>query len=222
MYLKSQGDARTRNGTGVLTFTEPVVETHDRFVYDPAKPVPTLGGNMCCNDSSVNEMLKPGVFDQSELELRKDILVYTSRPLEHDITVIGPVVVKFWAASTAPDTDFTAKLVDVRPDGFSPNILDRIINARLRMGSKTTPSPIQPGKPYSYRIDLGDTAIVLRAGHRLRLELSSSNFPHFARNPNTGRGPAVEGTFVTATQTVMHGGPHPSFIELPIVNLTKH
>jgi len=107
----------------------------DVYTYDPKQPVPTLGGNLCCSDQ-----FPPGAFDQSTLELREDILVYTSPALQQDLTVIGSVVLDFWAASSAVDTDFTAKLVDVHHDGYAHNILDRIVRARYRKGSKQPPS----------------------------------------------------------------------------------
>jgi putative CocE/NonD family hydrolase len=221
-YLDSRGAAQTRNGTGVLSSTvRAVASPPDHFIYDPANPVPTRGGNTCCYRASVKGLLPPGVFDQSEVELRDDILVYSSAPLKHDLTVIGPITVQFWAASSAMDTDFTAKLVDVRPDGFAANVLDRIVNAGLRNGSKSSLSPIKPGEAYLYRLELGDTALVMKAGHRIRLEISSSNFPHFARNPNTGRPAAIESEFRQAAQTILHDEAHPSFLELPVVRRIK-
>ncbi|HSY08994.1 MAG TPA: CocE/NonD family hydrolase [Steroidobacteraceae bacterium] len=211
-YLESRGHANTRYGDGVLLSRRPSTDEPDRFIYDPRNPVPTLGGNICCGD-----LFKPGVFDQSEVELRDDILVYTSDPLTKDLTIIGPVAVEFWATSSASDTDFTAKFVAVRPDGLAYNVLDRIINARQRRGSKLPPEGGVPGRAYHYRLDLGDTAVVLKAGFRVRLEISSSNFPHFARNPNTGRPAATEREFRRTTQTIAHNATHPSYLEMPVV-----
>jgi uncharacterized protein len=212
LFLTSRGNANTRLGDGVLSLERPTKDAPDRFIYDPHNPVPTRGGNLAGCD-----LFKPGVFDQSEVELRNDILVYTGEPLSRDLTIIGPVAVEFWAASTAPDTDFTAKLVAVRPDGVAYNILDRIVNAQQRRGSKLLPESAVPGRAYRYRLDLGDTAIVLRSGFRVRLEISSSNFPHFARNPNTGRPRASERELQQATQTITHDARHSSYLELPIV-----
>jgi putative CocE/NonD family hydrolase len=174
--------------------------------------VPTVGGNTCCGDQ-----FKPGVFDQSEVELRDDVLVYSSERLTKDLSIVGPVTVELWATSSASDTDFTAKLVGVRPDGTAYNILDRIVNARQRHGSKLPPELAVPGSRYRYRLDLGDTGIVLKAGFCVRLEISSSNFPHFARNPNTGRPAASEREFRRAIQTIIHDVRHPSYLELPVV-----
>jgi putative CocE/NonD family hydrolase len=213
-YLGSKGNANTRKGDGVLRSEPSATDMPDRFVYDPTDPVPTLGGNTCCSDQ-----FKPGVFDQSEVELRQDILVYSSERVAKDLSIVGPVAVDFWAASTAVDTDFTAKLVAVRPDGVAYNILDRVINARQRRGSKLTPEPAVPGQPYHYRVDLGDTAVVLKSGFRLRLEISSSNFPHYGRNPNTGRAAAVEPELRQASQTILHDVRHPSFLEVAVADM---
>ena len=128
-----------------------------------------------------------------------------------------PVAVEFWAASSAADTDFTAKLMGVRPDGVAYNILDRIVNTRQRRGSKLPPKSAVPGRAYRYRLDLGHTAVVLKAGFRVRLDISSSSFPHFARNPNTGRPAASERELRRATQTITHDAKHCSSLELPVV-----
>jgi len=220
--LRSGGHANSRNGDGTLVpgkalagiAASTITDAPDHFVYDPQDPVPTQGGGLCCNDA----LQAPGAVDQSALELRPDVLVYTSAPLERELTIIGPVTVRFWASTSARDTDFTAKLVDVRPDGVALNILDRVINASLRRGSKLPRSPIRPGRPYEYRLLLGNTAIQLKPGHRLRLEISSSNFPHYARNPNTGQPAARATTFIKATQTVLHDAAHPSHLDLPVID----
>jgi putative CocE/NonD family hydrolase len=208
-YLASGGRANTRLGDGVLG-SQPSGDP-DRFVYDPKDPVPTMGGNLCCGD-----FLMRGALDQSKIELRKDVLVYTSAPLTEDLAVVGPVTVKLWAASAARDTDFTAKLVDVHLDEIAHNVLDRIVRARFRNGSKKPPSLITPGARNEYAIDLGHTATMFRKGHRIRLEISSSNFPHFDRNPNTGRPFGEDAQLMTATQTIFHDAEHPSRIELPV------
>jgi putative CocE/NonD family hydrolase len=224
--LASGGHANTRTGDGRLLddhyrtgagAARQIVRglaSPDHFTYDPNDPVPTLGGNLCCNE----KVYKPGAMDQAALELRKDVLVYTSEALAHDVTVIGPVQLHFWARSSAPDTDFTAKLVDVRPDGVALNVLDRIVNAGLRHDSKRARSPIQPGKAYAYDMLVGNTALVFKAGHRIRLEVSSSNFPHYARNPNTGEPAATATRLVPAQQTVLHDAAHGSWLELPVVD----
>ena len=208
-YLGSGGRANTRLGDGVLG-ASPSGQP-DKFVYDPKDPVPTMGGNLCCGD-----FLARGALDQSKVELRKDVLVYTSAPLAEDLAAVGPVTVKLSAASSARDTDFTAKLVDVHLDDIAHNVLDRIVRARFRNGSKMPPSLIAPGRRYEYTIELGHTATVFRRGHRIRLEISSSNFPHFDRNPNTGRTLGEDAQFVTATQTIYHDAEQPSYVELPV------
>jgi len=215
--LASGGSANGAAGDGLLTHGlgggKGSRAGADDFVYDPGNPVPTQGGNMCC----VNDLLPSGAFDQTEIEARGDVLVYTSEPLKKDLTVIGPVRAKLWARSSAPDTDFTAKLVDVHPDGYAQNILDRIVRARFRLGSKLPPSFIEPGKAYEYSVELGNTATVFQAGHRIRLEVSSSNFPHYARNQNTASPVGSDAIVEIAHQSILHDGRHPSVLELPVV-----
>ena len=213
--LRSRGRANSRRGDGVLDRDKPPEGLDDTFVYDPKQPVPSYGGGLCC--LSLGPYFGSGAQDQSLLELRDDVLVYTSAPLTQELAVIGPVKATFWAKSTARDTDFTAKLVDVHSDGFAHNVLDRIVRARLRNGSKSAPSPIEPGKAYEYTIDLGYASNVFKPGHRIRFDISSSNFPHLARNHNTGDDPATDGRFVVATQTVLHNDKYPSHVELPVV-----
>ena len=177
--------------------------------------MPALGGGLCC--LTLGFYFRSGVQDQSTIELRDDVLVYTSEPLAEDLAVIGPVRVKFWATSSARDTDFTVKLVDVHPDGFAQNVLDRVVRARFRHGSKSAPSLIEPGRAYEYDVDLGYAANVFRTRHRVRLDLSSSAFPHLARNHNTGGHPARDGRFETARQTIHHDASRPSYVELAVV-----
>lgn len=221
LALRSGGHANTRLGDGALVVHDSAdADEHDgpgsrpdHFDYNPQNPAPTVGGNMCCNTT----LLPAAAHDQSVVELRNDVLVYTSAPLDRDVAVIGPVTVKLWAKSSAPDTDFTAKLVDVHLDGFAHNVLDRIVRARYRSGSKLPPSLIEPGKPYEYSIELGNAGTVFRKGHRIRLEISSSNFPHYARNLNTGRSNEDTSQAAVAHQTIMHNPGHPSYLVLPIV-----
>ena len=207
-YLRSDGNANSANGDGILTPNGPGGIT-DEYVYDPADPVPTVGGNMCCT----NDLLPSGAFDQREVEQRNDVLVYTTPPLEEDLTVIGPVRVELWATSSAPDTDFTAKVVDVHLDGYSHNVSEGIIRARYRNSNEDL-SWITPGAVHDYVIDLGYTATVFRRGHRIRLEISSSNFPHFDRNPNTGHHFGEDAQIEKATQGVLHDRAHPSQLVL--------
>ncbi len=203
-YLRSGGNANTAAGDGLLAADGPGGAA-DEYVYDPADPVPTVGGNMCCT----NDLLPSGAFDQREVEQRDDVLVYSTQPLDEDLTVIGPVRVKLWAASSAPDTDFTAKLVDVHPDGYAHNVSEGIIRARYR-DSEHRESWLTPGAVHDYTIDLGYTATVFRRGHRIRLEVSSSNFPHFDRNPNTATAFGESAEIEPATQRVHHDAMHPS------------
>jgi len=213
-YLESGGNANTSRGDGVLTPEGPgeSSDVHaDEYVYDPHDPVPTVGGNMCCRD----DMLASGAFDQRDVEQRDDVLVYSTPPLEEDVVVIGPVRVDLWAASSAPDTDFTAKLVDVHVDGYAQNISEGIVRARYR-NSNEEPSWITPGAVHDYTIDLGHTATVFRKGHRIRLEVSSSNYPHFDRNPNTATVFGEGGQLMPASQQVWHDQGHPSQLVLQV------
>lgn len=209
-YLRSGGNANTSGGDGVLTADGPG-GAPDEYVYDPDDPVPTVGGNMCCR----NALLASGAFDQREVEQRDDVLVYSTPPLEEDVVVIGPVRFELWAASSAPDTDFTAKLVDVHLDGYAQNISEGILRARYR-NSNEVPSWITPGAVHDYVIDLGNTATVFQKGHRIRLEVSSSNFPHFDRNPNTATVFGESRQSTPARQQVWHDGAHPSQLVLQV------
>ncbi len=207
-YLHSDGSANTRSGNGTLSTVPPGAEPPDRYVYDPADPAPTLRGNTL--------MIPHGVADQRSTEDRGDVLVYTSDPLEQDLELTGPIKVQLFAASSAVDTDFTAKLVDVRPDGYAQNIQDGIIRARYRSSARQ-PAFITPGQVYEYTIDLWATSQVFKAGHRLRVEISSSNFPRFDRNPNTGAPLGEDTRLETAHQTVQHRADYPSHIVLPVI-----
>ena len=207
-YLHSDGSANTRSGDGTLSTVPPGAEPPDRYVYDPADPAPTLRGNTL--------MIPHGVADQRSTEDRGDVLVYTSEPLEQDLELTGPIKVQLFAASSAVDTDFTAKLVDVRPDGYAQNIQDGIIRARYRSSARQ-PTFITPGQVYEYTIDLWATSQVFKAGHRLRVEISSSNFPRFDRNPNTGAPLGEDTRLETAEQTVQHRADYPSHIVLPVI-----
>ena len=208
-YLHSAGGANTGAGDGTLSTVPPEAnEPQDQFIYDPADPAPTLGGNTLIIDY--------GVFDQSPAENRPDVLVYTSDPLPSDLELTGPISVTLYAATTAADTDFTAKLVDVRPDGYAHNVQDGIVRARYRT-SVREPSPIIPGRVYQYAIDLWATSHVVKAGHRVRVDISSSNFPRFDRNPNTGAALGADARLETARQTVHHSAQYPSHITLPVI-----
>jgi hypothetical protein len=208
-YLRSAGRANTRLGDGLLSLDPPAAEPPDRFTYDPANPVPTRGGNNLVGPPS-------GPFDQSAIQERADVLVYTSAPLDKPIEVTGPITVILHAASSARDTDFTAKLVDVHPDGKAFNLCDGIRRARYR-DSFTEPTLVEPGKVYRYEIDLWVTSNLFAPGHRLRVEISSSNFPRFDRNPNTGHVFGADADLAKADQTILHDAQHPSHILLPVI-----
>ncbi len=214
LYLASGGHANTSRGDGILAGDVPKGPgtAADRYDYDPMNPVPTVGGNMCCNAV----LLADGAQDQTQVERRDDVLVYTSAPLDRDVAVVGPVEVRLWAASSARDTDFTAKLVDVHLDGASHNVLDRIVRARFRDGSKSAPSLIEPGEAYEYAIPLGNAGTIFRKGHQIRLEISSSSFPHYDRNLNTGLVNEWSSDVQVARQTILHDRQHPSRLLLPV------
>jgi putative CocE/NonD family hydrolase len=207
-YLHSQGAANSLYGDGQLSLVAPAQEPVDTYVYDPRDPVPTRGGNAL--------VIPLGVYDQRPVEARQDVLCYTGEPLRQALEVTGPLVVMLYAASSAPDTDFTAKLVDVRPDGYAQNLADGIIRARYRE-ARARPSPIIPGAVYAYSIDLWSTSHVFKPGHRLRLDIASANFPRFDRNPNTGHALFRDAELQTAAQTILHDAAHPSHIVLPVI-----
>jgi len=208
MFLHSRGHANGLDGDGLLGPARPGDEPADRYIYDPADPVPTRGGTTLG--------LKAGVFDQREIEQRRDVLVYTGETLTHDLEVTGPVTMILYAASSATDTDFTAKLCDVRPDGYAHNIVEGVVRARFRE-SLTAPSPIVPERVYEYRLDLWATSHLFKAGHRLRLEVSSSNFPRYDRNPNTGKDLFADAELMRAQQSVFHERRYCSRIVLPVI-----
>ncbi len=160
--------------------------------------------------------LPPGVYDQRLVESRQDVLVYPGDLLGSDVEVTGPITLKLVAESSATDTDFTAKLADVRPDGYAHNIADGAIRARFRE-SVFAPTLSRPGKAYAYTIDLWSTSHVFKAGHRLRLEISSSNFPRYDRNSNTGHDFGADAELAVARQSVLDNAAHPSHLVLPII-----
>lgn len=212
LYIHSSGKANSLYGDGKLSFNPPDIEPVDHFVYDPFEPVPTLGGNHILPAYYLR-----GPADQRIIEERLDVLVYTSEVIREEIEVTGPVVVKLYAASSAPDTDFTAKLVNVYPDGRAFNVVDGIIRARYRKGRKIKPSLIEPNAIIEYEIDLWATSIVFKKGHKIRLEISSSNFPRWDRNPNTGEIAHEAKNLTTAFQTIYHNAQFPTHVLLPII-----
>jgi putative CocE/NonD family hydrolase len=213
-YLHSNGKANTLHGDGMLSTEPPASETPDRYDYDPSNPVMTRGGALLLSPE-----YPAGPFDQRGTEGRADVLVYSTPPLEHDIEVTGPITVHLWAISSAPDTDFVARLVDVYyPDGYAQNLTDGIIRARYREFTKgQAPSLIEPGKPYEYEIDLWSTSNLFKTGHRIRLDVTSSNFPRWDRNTNTGHEFGSDDKLAVAHQIILHDHDHPSYVVLPLV-----
>ena len=209
--MNSRGEANTRYGDGTLSTTpSPEDAPSDGFVYDPEYPVPTVGGRI-----STNPELQ-GPRDRRPVQIRPDVLVYTSEPFEEDLEVTGPVELKLYAASSAVDTDFTAALTDVYPDGRAILICEGIHRASFRE-SLELPAPIEPGTVYEYTVSLWETSNVFKAGHRLRLEVSSSDFPRYARNLNTGDRAGMSAVMVKASQTIHHNERYPSRLVLPVI-----
>jgi putative CocE/NonD family hydrolase len=212
-YLASGGRANSLLGDGTLSTARPSAGAEsDHYVYDPENPVPTLGGNLCCA-----QQVPSGPWDQRAAERRDDVLVFTSEALSAPVEVTGPIVMKLFASTTARDTDWTAKLVDVAPDGFARNVQDGIVRARYRDASGKAGSLLEPGRVYEYTIDMWATSNTFLPGHRLRLEVSSSNFPRFDRNLNTGEDPATGKRIEKATQTIYHSARYPSHVVLPVI-----
>ena len=211
-YFHSAGEANSLLGDGGLSTSPPEEEQPDRYLYNPAFPTPTRGGNTCCNP----EIVPWGAYDQRPVEYRNDVLVYTSDPMEEDMEATGPVIVKLFARTDARDTDFTAKLVDVDPDGYAVNLCDGIIRGRYRE-STSHQRLLEPGTIYEFTIDLWPTSNVFLKGHRVRVDISSSNFPRFDRNPNTGNKFGQDAEMKVAHQQVFHDREHPSHIILPLI-----
>ncbi len=211
-YFRGPGPANSLAGSGELGEKPGRAEPADTFTYDPHNPAPTLGGAVCCDP----RYFPWGPTDQRFVEKRGDVLVYSTPPLTSDLEATGPVQVVLYASSTAPDTDFTAKLVDVFPDGTARNLTDGILRTRYR-DSLESPKPMNPGSVYRLAIDAGVTSNVFRAGHRIRVEISSSNFPRFDRNPNTGRAVADDKELRSAVQTVFRDHDRHSYLLLQVV-----
>lgn len=209
-YLSGGGGIADRKGE--LIPSAPAAQPPDTYTYDPAFPAPSLGGHSCCGASSGPQ----GPYDQSPVEQRSDVLVYSSAPLERDTEVTGPVTVQIWAQSSATDTDFTAKLTVAKPDGRVINLNNGILRTSFR-DSLADPTPVTPGRPYEYQIHVWPTSYEFRAGDRIRLEISSSDYPQFAPNPNTGAPFGADTATRIATQTILHDRDHPSAVTLPVI-----
>jgi len=210
-YLHGEGHANSARGDGTLAAAPcPEDSPPDRFVYDPENPVYTLGGQI----SPHNDVR--GAKDRRSVQERDDVLVYTTEPLAEDLEVTGPVELELHFASSAVDTDFIGTLSDVHPDGTAIHICEGIRGVTFRE-SLEEPSPIEPGKVYRLTINLWETSMVFKAGHRIRLEVSSSNFPRYARNQNTGLPLGTSARVETARQTVYHDAGRPSCLILPVI-----
>ena len=212
LYLTSGGHANSLFGDGLLAAQPPDERKLDTFVYDPMNPVPSLGGNVCC----LSDQVKTGSFDQRPVESRQDVLVYTSEPLPEDLEVTGGIDIVLFVSSDARDTDFTVKLLDLQPDGTAWNLDETIKRARYRAGFDREVF-MESGEVYELRFAPLMTSNVFRAGHRIRLEVSSSNYPRFARNLNTGGWNPDETDYVVANNGVHHGPERQSYIRLTTV-----
>jgi uncharacterized protein len=212
-YLHSGGRANTRYGNGTLELSPPSQESPDSFIYDPRTPVPSLGGVICCTAAPDAQ---GGSYDQSTLEMRDDVLVYTSPALKQGVEVTGPLELVLYVSSSAKDTDFTGKLEDVYPDGRAFNLQDGLLRARYRegYGKKVW---MKGGEVYELKIDMHAISNYFAPGHRIRLEVSSSNFPRLDRNLNTGGNNYDETEWVVANNRLYHSTQYPSYLLLPVI-----
>jgi putative CocE/NonD family hydrolase len=212
-FLHSAGAANTAGGDGTLTTAAPGAEKPDQFTYDPRDAVPTLGGPLCCGPFPPAGL---GPQDQSKAEARSDVLVFTTPALSRDLEVTGLISLELYASTSAVDTDFTGKLVDVWPNGFAQNLTEGILRLRYR-NSQEKPELAKPGETYRVVVDLWATSNVFLAGHRVRLDVSSSNFPRFDRNLNTGEEQANGTRMSKAVNVIYHDKVHASALVLPVV-----
>ena len=212
-YLHSAGAANTAGGDGALSTAVPDSEKADQFTYDPNDAVPTLGGPLCCGPFPPAGL---GPQDQAKAESRSDVLVFTTPALTKDLEVTGPVSLDLYVSSSAVDSDFTGKLVDLWPNGFAQNLTEGILRLRYR-NSQEKPELAKPGETYHITVDLWATSNVFLAGHELRLEISSSNFPRFDRNLNTGEEQATGTRMNKATNVIYHDKTRASALVLPLV-----
>ena len=209
-YFHSNGHANSSSGDGILSTESPDGEQIDIYLYDPRNPVPSTGGIISAAGNVLDAQ------DMQEIERRTDILIYTSAQLEADVEVTGPIKLKLWAASSTVDTDFVGKLVDVWPNGRAYNLAEGIIRARYREDASRA-KLIEPGKVYQYSIDMKATSNVFKAGHKIRVEICSSNFPRWDRNLNTGYPIGQDAEMEVAVQTIYHDRQYPSHILLPVI-----
>jgi hypothetical protein len=213
MFLTSGGKANTLKGDGAITATAPGSDAVDSFTYDPMDPLASFGGNVCCTGNAVTG----GAFDQRKMEERPDILVYSSDPLKEGVEVSGPIEVTLYVSSDAKDTDFTVKVLDVYPDGRAFNLDESIQRMRYRDGYDKPLAWMESGKIYKVALQPLTTSNYFAAGHKLRIEVSSSNFPRFDRNLNTGGNNYDESKGVVAHNTVHHSKTYPSAVTVTVV-----
>ena len=211
-FLHSRGNASSRSGDGILSRDEPGQEASDSYIYDPHNPVPTTGGR----GAEAENGFVTGPLDQGHIEGRPDVLCYTSTALKQEMEITGPLEVHLFASSSCKDTDFTAKLVDVYPDGRAYNIADGIVRAKYR-NSMVIPELLKDGEIVDFTIRLGPVSQVFRPGHCIRIDISSSNFPTYDRNMNTGNPVGVDAKGIEARQTVYHQAGYASYIDLPVI-----
>lgn len=213
LYLASAGKANTLNGDGALAAAPPPADAPDHFTYDPMSPVPSHGGNVCCTGNAVTG----GAFDQRKMEERPDILVYTGEVLKEGIEVSGPIEATLFVSSDVKDTDVTIKLIDVLPDGTAYNLDETIQRLRYRNGYDQPPAWMEKDKVYKVLLQPMTTSNYFGAGHRIRIEVSSSNFPRFDRNMNSGGKNYDEVQGVAAHTEIHHSKQYPSAITLTVV-----
>ncbi|MCC6588706.1 MAG: CocE/NonD family hydrolase [Bryobacterales bacterium] len=215
IYLDSAGAANSARGNGRLSFDKPTGNPHDRFEYDPLNPVASVGGNDCCGMP-----VSAGPVDQRPVEARNDVLVYTSDFLQSPLAIAGPIQMKLQAATDGPDTDWMVKLVDVHPNGFAMNIAEGMLRARYHRGYDR-PELLKPNQVYEFTVDMRGTANVFLPGHRIRIDITSSNFPQYDRNLNSGEDLLTGKRPRVARQTVFHSPSQPSHLLLPVIEVPR-
>jgi len=212
-YLSSAKGSNTSAGDGLLATAAPSRVGRDTLTYDPENPFPSRGGTICCTGNPLDQ---PGIFDQTDLETRPDLLVYSTPPLTRPLTIAGPVRLALYVSSDAKDTDFAAKVIDVDPEGRAWNVVDGIARVRYRQGI-TRPALMEPGTVYPVEVNLKSIGYRFKPGHRIRVHLSSSNFPQYERNTNTGGNIFDESSVIVARNAVHFGPGRLSALVLPVV-----
>jgi uncharacterized protein len=213
LYLSSAGRANSLHGDGALVAAAPDTDKPDAFVYDPMNPVLSYGGNVCCTGNAITA----GAFDQRKMETRNDILVYTSAPFANGLELTGPITPTLYVSSDVKDTDFTVKVLDVAPDGTAYNLDESIQRMRYRDGYDKPLVWMEKGKVYKVTLQPLTTSNYFAPGHRLRIEVSSSNFPRFDRNLNTGGNNYDESKGIVANNVVHHSKQYPSSLTISVI-----